>query len=73
MTKDPQPNASGAEAFNPDESAYEGRTDNPAPDTNAGVHGPSTGTGTGQGHGPDTATKQGESAREGGGASSERS
>jgi hypothetical protein len=71
MTKDPQPNASGAEAYNPDESAYEGRTDNPAPDTSAGVHGPSTGSGAA--NQPDASTKRGESAREGGGAASERS
>ena len=51
-----------------DASAYEGRADNPAPDTEAGRRGPAAGSGS-----PDNDRRVREDvAREGGGSSTER-
>jgi hypothetical protein len=55
-----------------DESAYEGRTDNPPADTDAGRSRPATGSGPSGSVQPDVDVVRGESAREGGGAARER-
>jgi hypothetical protein len=56
-----------------DQSAYEGRTDNPSPDTDAARRGRAAGTGpaTPPAAQPETVTHD-ERAREGGGAPQER-
>ena len=55
--------------WNPNESAYEGRTDNPAPDTDAARRGPASGAGAQQPGGENTHT---DAEKEGGGARHER-
>jgi hypothetical protein len=58
-----------ADAANPGASAYEGRTDNPHADTDAGRRGPAAGAGAQDGGRQAPST---EPAREGGGAADQR-
>jgi hypothetical protein len=55
--------------WEPGQSAYEGRTDNPASDTDAGKRGPAAGSGSGR---PSDGASDEEARREGGGATEER-
>jgi len=57
-----------SEAETREESAYEGRADNPASDTQAATRGPATGAGASQPSQPDIDVTRGESKKEGGGA-----
>jgi hypothetical protein len=72
MTRERGSDVPDGDAETRDESAYEGRTDNPPADTNAGRTTPATGSGPRGTVQPQVETVEDESAREGGGAARER-